>query len=155
MTKETNLISLEPESMPRSAEWIISLIENVGGNLKKFIEKCPENEHLDDERIISGIELWLSGLEDKSFLRRWNAAIKHNQIVRLRLLQEKTLARLEHLASDSDPSSWLAMAKESMAHKMILADLLAGQTHSAKQKHEAIPEKDDDDADIAEVMAGA
>jgi hypothetical protein len=142
---------------PPTAEWCVQVLENCGGSLSKWRDSYPANLalNLDDEQLITRTEQWLASLEDKSLLRRWNQAIKHNQIVRLKLLQNKALKRIESLVSPDNPD-WYKVAKEATAFKMILADLLAGQTFQAKQKLVLVEENNsDDDPDLDEIMAGA
>ncbi len=140
---------------PPSATWCVESLEFCGGSLTKWLEQHPQNKIGDEGLVVARTEKWLSELEDRSLYKRWNIAIKQNAIVRLRLLQNKALARLEMLA-DGENVNWLGMAREANAHKMLLGDLLAGQTFAAKQKPVAeLEEKDDDDDEIEELMRNA
>lgn len=120
----------------------VELLEEAGGNLNKFVRVMPDHDRT-HEFLIAKIERGLFEHDDKSLHRRWNAAIKSNMVVRLRMLQNASLERIE-LLSQSE-TGWLVMAKEIQAHRTLMGDILAGQIHSSKQKPEVVHDSDDED----------
>jgi hypothetical protein len=139
----TELVKLvEWNGALRAPEDLVSGLEALGGSLKRFLADYPEDKH---EFVLACIEHLLAENTDKRLKQRWNTAINRNALARMRLLQNRSLERLESLSVMANNAfNWAIMAKESQAHKMILADLLAGTTHAAKQKPEALIESNED-----------
>lgn len=151
MATNTELIQITQNHQPIDAESLVGMLEGSCGNIKTFLDKLPKTfkESGDDELIIGTIEHWLQKLDDKSFLRRWRAAIHSNAVLRLRLLQNKALERMELLANEQ---KWAELAKEKMGFQLILASVLAGETHKSKQAPEKVEEPADEEDDSEEAM---
>ena len=154
----TEVIKLiDVAGVPKDAARLVATLEQHGGSLKRFLAQYPNDQH---EAMLACIEQYLAEDTDKSYQTRWNAAIRRNQVARLRLLQNRSLERLEQL-TEPDPegkTDWLVMSKEAAAHKMILSDLLAAQAHLAKQRLEPVDDDKDgdpDDVELSKIMEGA
>jgi hypothetical protein len=129
------------------AESLVILLENCGGDLKKFIENANLPE-LPPEFIVYHTEKCLQDFQDKTLYKRWEAAIRLRKLSRLRIIQEKAFTALEEAANDlsKSPKNALDYAK------VVLQEFLASQAVASKNALSAKdPEKEDEAAFEAEL----
>lgn len=128
-------------SIPSDPKKLLGHLLKVNGDIKKFAEAYPA----DQMTVLYEAEI---ALKSEPFLyAQWKDAIKLNQQVRLRLLQDDALTELESYTADK-PGDSIAYAK------LVLGDLIAGEIATAKKAEPFIvppppEEKDDSDEDEA------
>jgi hypothetical protein len=136
-------------------EIFVTDLENYGGDLEQLCSKYA-NLVPGKAELLFKIEKWLRQPDNKELLKRWKLAIKLNQIVRLRLLQDKALGLLE------EPEKSVLKLSEVVSYaKLVLGDFLASQLTAAKKPPIVMPDgtvveqEDDDDAAAERAMADA
>ncbi len=127
-----------------TAEWAVSTLEATGGNIKKWLSQHPQNRIGDEELVIARTQQWLAGLPDKKLLARWDAAKRQNRAVRLELILEKSLERLETLCQTDD---WTKIKNEAAAHKLALGALLVREAQAAKRGDIPLVDEPEEDTD--------
>ncbi len=133
-----------------AAGWAVFVddLENYGGDVDQLCQKYA-NLLPGKAELLFKIEKWLKEPDNKDLYKRWKAAIKLNQVSRLRLLQDKALGMLEN-----PEGSPLKMTEIVAYAKLVLGDVLASQLAAAKKpvvidKDGNIIESEDDDDDAA------
>ena len=144
--EDLNILALlEPETCLR-------VLHSVSGDVTRFVQKFA-SEALIQQDLLYRAELTMS--KAPALYAEWKEAIKRNQRVRLRLLQDKELETLERKSSISlKPNEELARSK------LILGDLFAGEIQAVKKPSEGTvsslyqgeEEDDSEDAALAESL---
>jgi adenine-specific DNA methylase len=124
------------------------VLNNYAGNVQAFAEYFSM-----DSREQQWIMFTAENLMANSHLHgQWKAAIKTNQIVRLRNLQHKALTSLEDLSSDENMKA-AKFADHMNLAKLVLNDFIAGQVMQAKAKEvtttSSVVQGEDEDEDEA------
>lgn len=119
---------------------LLRLLQGFNGDIEAFAAHFADTVQ-NQMNVLYAVETVIK--QDPFLHAQWKDAIKQNQIIRLRMLQNEGLKELEGVTLEK-PSEILAFSK------LVLGDLMAGEISAAK-KFDGVPvvppSNDDKDAD--------
>jgi len=148
MTEKSDSTVIQIRPTP-AIESVVEYLERSGGDLSVLGETFKEHGINGHRIAIFQIERQLLDHADTTLKERWDKAIELFHLTRMRLLQREAIKILETIDYSEDKEGRLKLGFA----KLILGDLLAASTVTAKAKAGAKVDRSSNLDDIKEIMS--